>query len=79
MPVQKYRSVSEMPAPPNAPGDRLAERIRALWNRAFLLSPPDFVRGVTRFKSIDEADAARTSNTVERMRRAAARSTATRS
>jgi hypothetical protein len=69
MPVHKYKSVSDMPPPTPARQERLSDRIRALWNRAFLLSPAYFVRGVTRFKSLDEANAMRISNTIERMRR----------
>ncbi|HEX7477496.1 MAG TPA: hypothetical protein VF331_06795 [Polyangiales bacterium] len=71
MSIQKYKSVSDMPPPPAAPGQDLADRIRTLWNRAFLLSPPHFVRGVTRFTSTEEADAMRAANEVERMRRSA--------
>ena len=68
MPVQKFRSAAEMPRPPRATGPELEARIRALWNRAFLLSPPDYVRGVQRFRSIEEANEEREQRTIARMR-----------
>jgi hypothetical protein len=73
MPVHKYRRIEDM-EPPAAVGARALEtRIRALWNRAFLLSPPSFPRGVTRFRSIEEANERRASDTAERMRSRATR------
>ena len=73
MPIRKYRSVEDMPPPPPAESGRadLVARIRALWNRSVLLSPPCFSKGVTRFRSIEEANAKRVIDTVERMRRSA--------
>jgi hypothetical protein len=71
MPIHKFRSVNDMPRPTEHAGIALSERIRTLWNRAFLLSPPSFGRGVTRFTSIEAANDARTAETTERMRRAA--------
>jgi hypothetical protein len=69
MPVQKFRSVEEMPRPERVVAPDLADRIRALWRRARLLSPPaPMKRGVTRFRSIEEANAAREQATRERMR-----------
>lgn len=73
MPVTKYRSVMEMPSPPTATERDLAERIRAVWNRAFLVCPPRPPRGVTRFASVERANAARTQATLERMRDTAPR------
>lgn len=73
MPIEKYKRVEDMPSPALIYGPDLADRIRALWNRARILSPPDFKRGVTRFKSIEEAAAARMERTLERMRRSATR------
>jgi hypothetical protein len=68
MPVSKYRSVADMPRPELVFGAGLASQIRALWRRSFLLSPPAFPRGVARFRSIAEANEARTKATLERVR-----------
>lgn len=60
MPVQRFRGVEEMPRPPLVTGPTLVRRIRAVWRRARLFAPPRTrVRGVRRFRSIAEADAAR--------------------
>jgi hypothetical protein len=67
MPVSRYRSVADMPRPEPATSSELAVRIRVLWNRAFLLSRPSFPRGVARFRSVEEANAARERATLERM------------
>ncbi len=72
MPVQKFRSVEDMPRPERSEGPALVEHIRALWNRAFLLSPPRFPRGVTRFASMELANEARERVVHERMRATAA-------
>jgi hypothetical protein len=69
MPVHKYRSVSDMPPPGRAEDPDLASRIRVLWARAFLLHPRAPHRGVRRFRTIAEANAARERDTLERMRR----------
>jgi hypothetical protein len=68
MTVSKYRSVADMPPLVPASGEALVIRIRALWNRSFVLSPPDFARGVTRFRNLDEANAARVAATIQRMK-----------
>jgi hypothetical protein len=73
IPVSKYRSVAEMPAPARASGSDLVARIRSLWRRSFLLSPPDFARGVQRFRSIEAANQARARATAERLRARAGR------
>ena len=59
MPVTKYRSVSDMPRLGRVPDDQLADRIRAVWNRALLLHPRKIRRGVQRYRSLLEANAAR--------------------
>lgn len=69
MPVTKFKDVSEMPPLPRVEGPELLERIRVLWNRAFALSPPDFPRGVTRFRTITDANRARFDLVVARLRR----------
>ena len=68
MSVSKYRSVADMPRVAPVSGPRLVGQIRALWRRSFLLSPPAFARGVTRFRSIEEANEARRLATLERIR-----------
>lgn len=71
MPVTKFKSVSDMPRPSRADGADLIERIDAVWSRAFELLPPEFPRGVMRFRSIDDANRARAASVAERMRRRA--------
>lgn len=71
MPVERYRDVSEMPPPPRATGSDLADRIRDVWNRAATLAHLEPLRGVQRFRSLEEAEAARAAETrarVERLR-----------
>ncbi len=67
MPVYKYRSVEEMPPPPQRPTDLVA-RIRAVWNRAALLAPRLLPKGFQRFRNMDEANLARHEATLVRMR-----------
>jgi hypothetical protein len=74
MPVEKYRSIADVPPPPPVPQEDRAARIRAIWKRAALLSGGEIPRGLTRFHDIDEANRARTRATIERMRRRSARS-----
>ena len=61
MPVEKYRSVADMPRPPLVPLDRRWETIQRVWERARLLAPPvDWPRSsVERFKSVEEASRSR--------------------
>lgn len=73
MPVFKYRSPGEMPAPERVSGPDLPARIRALWARSFLLCPPISRRGVRRFRSIEEANEDRMRATLERMRQRSAK------
>lgn len=68
MSVVKYRSATEMPRPAREAGADLVERIRVLWSRSFLISPPYFSRGVVRFRNMDDANDDRTRMTLERMR-----------
>jgi hypothetical protein len=68
MPVEKFRSVAEMPRPGLVPTEQLGARIRATWNRAQQICPTRPQRGVQRFKSVEEANEARERLTIERMR-----------
>ena len=58
--VQKFRSVEEMSAAPVIvpPADGF-ERFARHCARYFRLAPPSYPRGVFRFRTIDEAQAAR--------------------
>jgi hypothetical protein len=69
MSVQRYRDVAEMPAPPRrAPADPATyARIKELWAFASRL-PPLFPPGVTRYRSVEESDAARERALILRMR-----------
>ncbi len=69
MSVSKYRSVADMPPAAFPVEVSIVDRIRALWRRAFLLSPPSFPRGVERFRDMTEANDARSRATRERMAR----------
>lgn len=59
MPVEKYRSVADMPPPPAARGEEILHRIRKLWARSALLAPRIYPRGVFKFRNLEEAQAAR--------------------
>lgn len=59
MTVERFRDVSEMPPPMRVTGARLFEHIIAAWQRAHLGGPPVLPRGVFRFASIEQAQAAR--------------------
>jgi hypothetical protein len=66
--VTKYRPIESMP-PIVAPRDAtLGARIRALWQRSFRLARPNVPRGVSRFRDLAEADAARARLRIDRLR-----------
>ncbi len=69
MPLFRYRTVEEMPPPERVQGPELALRIRALWNRAFALCPPEHRPGLRRYRSIEEANQDHEREKLERMRR----------
>lgn len=68
MSLRKYHSVADMPRLIERDDLMLPVRIRQVWQRAFLLSPPQYKRGVRRFRSIEEANAKRDAERVEYMR-----------
>ncbi len=74
MPVEKYRDVADMPRISRVRDSELPERITMLWRRAARLAPPNVVAGIQRFRSIEEANAARERATIERMREVRSRS-----
>ncbi len=69
MPVSKYRDVAEMPPPPRLSSSNLGAQIRAVWERAHLISPPEIVPGVVRFRTIEQSNEARETATLKQMRR----------
>jgi hypothetical protein len=71
MPVKKYRSVAEMPRVPDCEplSQECIARITRLWARASAMSPRIYPRGVFKFRSIEEAQAARERVTEENVRR----------
>jgi hypothetical protein len=72
MPVKKYRSVADMPpVPPPETLEELWKRITALWARSWALSPMIYPKGVFKFRSIEEAQAARERVTQENVDRIA--------
>lgn len=72
MPIQKFRSVADMPRPlgegirDNA---ELRRRIAALWTRSARISPRIYPRGVFKFHSLEEAHQAREQVTAENVTR----------
>lgn len=72
MPIEKYRGVEKMPPVP--PAETLEDRMRritALWARSWAMSPRVYPRGVFKFKSLEEAQAARERVTQENVDRIA--------
>lgn len=67
--VQKFRSVAEMASAPIVvpPGDGF-ERFARQCARYFRLASPNYPRGVFRFRTIEEAQAAREEVTRARLR-----------
>ena len=61
MPVEKYRSIEDMPdVPRRQPGDpTLARTMRQIWDLGRRASTRRFRPGVYKFRSIEEMDAAR--------------------
>ena len=62
MPVQKFRDSDEARRALAISSDdpRLTERIRALWSFSSLLAPPPPIhRGIHKYRTIEEANAAR--------------------
>lgn len=69
MPVWKYHDVSEMPRPPRpAHEEELVRRVRALWRRTIRFAPTGYPPGVYKFRTIEQAQAAREHNRSARRR-----------
>lgn len=74
MPIQKFRSVADMPRPLGEEIKDTAElrrRIAALWTRSAQISPRVYPRGVFKFRSLEEAQEARDRVTAENVARLA--------
>ncbi len=65
MSVTKFKSAFDMPAPPRA--QDLARSMAAVWERAHLRGPPQIRRGVFKYLSIQDAQAAREEWTRQRI------------
>ncbi len=60
MPVQKFRSIDEMnTAPIRVAGEPAFERFTRHCRRYWLISQPTYPRGVFKFRTLEEAQAAR--------------------
>lgn len=72
MPIQKFRSVEDMPRPLGediANDIDLRRRISALWKRAARISPRVYPRGIFKFRTLEEAQQARDRVTAENVER----------
>lgn len=74
MPVQKFRSVEDMPRVDwcDTKDENFWRRVAALWARSSAFSARIYPRGVFKFRSIEEAQAARervTRENIDRLRR----------
>jgi hypothetical protein len=74
MPVQKFRSVEDMPPVPwcDPQSEDCLRRIAKLWARSSAFSARVYPRGVFKFRSIEEAQAARervTQENIDRLQR----------
>jgi hypothetical protein len=74
MPVQKFRSVEDMPPVDwcTTVDEAFFRRIARLWSRSSALSARIYPRGVFKFRSIEEAQEARervTRENIERLQR----------
>ncbi|MDI7267585.1 MAG: hypothetical protein QME96_06295 [Myxococcota bacterium] len=59
MPVERYRDVSDMPAPPRVSGEDRVRRIREVLARAVRLAGSAYPPGVHLFRSLEDAREAR--------------------
>ncbi len=73
MPIQRFRRVEDMPrVAPLPPGPERAQRLRALWQGWMRILPPLDLRGVRRYRDLDEAARDREAAVIRRARRLAA-------
>ena len=67
MSVTRYRDISHMPRVPTDTGAPIDARIAAAWDRAHLFGRLPLPKGVQRFRSITEAQAARAADQRRRL------------
>ncbi len=73
MPIQRFRRVEDMPwVAPLPSGPERAQRLRALWKGWMRILPPLDLRGVRRYRDLDEAARDREAAVIRRARRLAA-------
>ncbi len=68
MSIQRFRHVEDVPRPARAPLGQRADRIAAAHDAAIAMSGYSPPRGVLKFRSITEANAARTALNTESAR-----------
>ena len=72
MPIQRFRRVEDMlPVAPLPSGPERAGRLRSLWGGWFRILPPLDLRGVRRYRDVEDADRDREAAIVRRARRLA--------
>ena len=70
MPIQRFRSVEDMPpAAPLPAGPDRARRLRALWGGWLRILPPLDLSGVRRYRGIEDAARDREMAVIRRARR----------
>ena len=70
MPIQRFRRVEDMPpVVPLPPGPERAVRLRVLWGGWLRILPPLDLRGVRRYRDIEEAARDREAAVIRRARR----------
>lgn len=70
MPIQRFRRVEDMlPVAPLPAGPERVERLRALWGGWLRILPPLDLRGVRRYRDIEEAARDREAAVIRRARR----------
>ena len=70
MPIQRFRRIEEMPpVAPLPPGSERAERLRTLWGGWLRVLPPLNLRGVRRYRDVEEAARDREAAVARRARR----------
>jgi len=57
--VERYRSVEEMPGPKPASGEDVERRVAEVWHTARVLARRRYPHAVLKFRTIEEAQAAR--------------------
>jgi len=57
--VERYRSVEEMPAPKTVSGEDVYRRVAEVWHTARVLARRRYPHAVLKFRTIEEARAAR--------------------